>query len=157
MALTHKIRRKRVLVPHEPDEPADYVSVRGLAPSELAAVMHEDGGAALAGVYQTLVSGPDAVTNEAVSELLVRLLVDIPEIMARIIARAADDKDSWEVVLTMPTGLQLELLYGIGELTFASDMVLKKAMEVAQKFAATGNPSGLLSGLKTGSGASASK
>lgn len=146
---------KAVSVPQEEGED-QKIYVRGLSPADLRAIMQEDGGDGLALLYRRLTT--EATSPEDVVNIGVEMLNELPDLMAHIIARAADLPDQWEDVLDFATGAQLELLHVVAGLTFRSENVGKKLQEIVEKYgrerlAAQTSPNV----SKTGSGASASR
>ncbi len=141
---------KAVPIPQaEGDEPVD-IWVRGLSPADIAAVMRDDGGDGLGALYLELTTG--AQTPEAVMDVGLKMINDLPDLAARVIARAADLPEQWETVRDFATGAQMELLQAITLLTFQSESVGKKAMEIVSQFAKERFAKPLLSESKTGSG-----
>lgn len=132
-AASSMISTKRIVVGQD-DEGEDIAFVvRGLSLADISAVMRDDGGVALAGVYQQARLsgfGPDAVGSMAAD-----LLEAVPELVARIIARSAGVPDQWETLIDISMGHSLDLIDAIVSLTFTSDRVVKKAMEVVRRYA----------------------
>ena len=145
MSAASMISTKRIVVGRD-DEGAEIAFVvRGLSLADIAAVMRDDGGVALAAVYtQARSSGFGA---DAVSEMAGDLLEAVPELVARIIARAAGVPDQWEDLIDISIGHSLDLIDAIVSLTFTSDRVVKKALEVVRRYA-----KGSLSPSLTGAG-----
>lgn len=140
-------------VPLTQDEGVEAVSVdvRGLSPADIALIMEADGGSGLATLYGELTTG--AVKPEDVIEVGLRVLFELPDLMAHIIARASDVPEEWETVKDLATGVQMELLQAITELTFRSESVTKKLMEIVAKYAKERLPAQpLRSESKAGSG-----
>ena len=136
MSAASMISTKRIVV-GEDDEGAEIAFVvRGLSLADISAVMRDDGGVALAAVYQQARSsgfGPETVATMAGD-----LLESIPELVARIIARAAGTPDNWEELTDVSVGHSLDLIDAIVGLTFTSDRVVKKAWEVVRRYAKEG-------------------
>ena len=149
MSAASMISTKRIVVGKD-DEGAEIAFVvRGLSLADIAAVMRDDGGVALAAVYtQARSSGFGA---DAVSEMAGDLLEAVPELVARIIARAAGVPDQWEDLIDISIGHSLDLIDAIVSLTFTSDRVVKKALEVVRRYAKGAQPSPQ-SASKIGSG-----
>lgn len=155
MSLARGIPRRAVGLPNaEGDEPVS-ISVRGLSGLDIAAILREDGGAALAGLYVQLTTGE--TTAESVASVGLDMLAELPDLVAHIIARAADEPENWELVRGMPVGLQMDLLDAIGELTFASETARKKVLEAVLRFVTKPSQSDLLQQSTTGSGPSGSR
>lgn len=108
MSAASMISTKRIVV-GEDDAGAEIAFVvRGLSLADIAAVMRDDGGVALAAVYtQARSSGFGA---DAVSEMAGDLLEAVPELVARIIARAAGVPDQWEDLIDISIGQAHPLL-----------------------------------------------
>ena len=133
------ISTKRIVVGQDDEGVEIAFVVRGLSLADIAAVMRDDGGVALAAVYtQARSSGFGA---DAVSEMAGDLLEAVPELVARIIARAAGVPDQWEDLIDISMGHSLDLIDAIVSLTFTSDRVVKKALEVVRRYAKGAQPS----------------
>lgn len=122
---------KEVPVAQDGDDPLT-IFVRGLSPADLTLVMQEDGGTALGLLYSRMTT--EATTAEDVLRIATEILHELPDLMAHIIARAADLPDQWEDVRDFAAGAQLELLQAIAQLTFRSDSVGKKLKEIVEKY-----------------------
>lgn len=61
-----------------------------------------------------------------ISEAAGRILVELPDLAARIVATAADEPETWQIVLRLPATVQLDALVEIGRLTFTEPDALKK-------------------------------
>lgn len=59
-------------------------------------------------------------------ETIVALLRETPELVARIIASAADEPDAWQTVLRLPVSVQAEALAAVWTLTFEEPDSVKK-------------------------------
>ena len=143
------ISSKRIVVGQDDEGVEIAFVVRGLSLADISAVMRDDGGVALAAVYQQARSsgfGADTVANMAAD-----LLETIPELVARIIARAAGIPDRWEELMDISIGHSLDLIDVIVSLTFTSDRVVKKVVEVVRRYAKEGKAPHL-SASKIGSG-----
>lgn len=112
--------------------PDDCISVRGLSPADISALMKQDGGDALTALYARATTSIEPVEMAA---LAAEILADIPQLVAHAIARAADEPDEWERVLDFPVGISMDLLLAIGELTFGSDVAVKKLLALASRYA----------------------
>lgn len=146
---------KGVPVAQDGDEP-QTIYVRGLSPADLTLIMQEDGGTALGLLYTRMTT--EASTPEDVLRIATEILHELPDLMAHIIARAADLPQQWEDVRDFATGAQLELLQAVAQLTFRSDSVGKKLKEIVEKYGReklSARPTQTVS--KNGSGPSASK
>ena len=130
------IPSKRVVIGQD-DEGADIAIVlRGLSLADITAVMQEDGGAVLSTLYQQARSsafGPDHVATMATG-----MLDTVPELVARVIARSAGVPDDWRDLMDVSIGASLDLIDAIVALTFTSDRVVKKALEVVRRYAKEG-------------------
>lgn len=122
---------KDVPVAQDGEEPL-IIWVRGLSPADLTLIMQEDGGTALGLLYSRMTT--EATTAEDVLRIATEILHELPDLMAHIIARAADLPDQWEDVRDFAAGAQLELLQAIAQLTFRSDSVGKKLKEIVEKY-----------------------
>ena len=69
-------------------------------------------------VEEAGVKNPSDLANVDIAEVGQRLLVHMPEFIARVIAYAAHEPDQWDKVRHLPAPTQLECLKKIGALTF---------------------------------------
>lgn len=58
-----------------------------------------------------------------------KILSDLPEFVAHVIATASDEPENWEIVKKLPIPVLLQSIMYIGELTFEDDEGLKKFLE----------------------------
>lgn len=123
-------------------------TVRGLSLADITTIMREGGAPFLREAYQ-LVTQP-GLTNRKVEDIILEFLEVLPDLVAKVIARAAD-LDDWTIARDLSLGNTLDLIDVIVELTFTSERVVKKAMEIVRRYAM--EPTGLPSASKTGSGA----
>jgi hypothetical protein len=70
--------------------------------------------------------GLDTLSEPAIKDAAVQLLVTAPRFAAELIATAANEPDLVDVAMTLPAPTQLELLCAVGELTFAEPDSVKK-------------------------------
>lgn len=68
--------------------------------------------------------GEDGEVN--IGSAIVLLVQKAPKIAAKIAACAADEPEAWTNFLSLPAPIQLDVLMGIGELTFSEPDALKK-------------------------------
>lgn len=125
MALNFSIPKKTVSLPDGDGGESASISVRGLSPSDISLLLREDNGEVIGAIYRSMNT---ATTPEGVADVITNLLGELPDMIAKIIARAADVPDEWEVVAQIPLGAQYELIEAIGSLTFASENARKKLM-----------------------------
>lgn len=83
--------------------------------------------------------------DEAASrDLIAVLLRETPELVARVIASAADEPGSWSTVLKLPVSVQAEALAAVWDLTFEEPESVKKFVvsltAIAQSMAALRTP-----------------
>ena len=128
---------KAVPIPQD-DGPDVDIYVRGLSPSDFTAIMADDGGDELGTMYRRLVN--EAVTPTEIEKVALDALNTLPDLMAKLIARAADLPDEWEAVKSFSIGAQIDLIQQIALLTFASENVRKKAMEIVSQYAKVAGP-----------------
>jgi len=112
-----------------------HLDVRGLSLSDVTAIMRDDGGAAF---MERIYSGAilSKMTSGDFEAVVVDMLDSLPDVVARVIARAAGIPEEWEMLRDVALGTSLELLETIATLTFTSERVAKKVMEVVRKYAA---------------------
>lgn len=59
---------------------------------------------------------------------LATTVTQVPELVAKVIAGAADEPESWHIVRKMPMNVQLDAMLKIGKLTFDGEDSIKKFM-----------------------------
>lgn len=160
MALNFSIPKKTVSLPDGDGGDTANITVRGLSPSDISLLLREDNGEVIGAIYRSM---NGATTAEGVAEVITNLLGELPDMIAKIIARAADVPDEWEVVAQIPLGSQYELIEAIGSLTFASESARKKLMSLIAGYltpaeaGAAPSQTPLLKTSTTGSGDSESR
>lgn len=148
MSLTKLVARKTVTI--EDGEGEQYAfSVRGLSAADIRALVAADP-AGVRSLYTEMMGG--ALTDEEIANRAERLLQDLPELFAHIIALGLGEPDSVEAAAQIDVSTQFELVTEIAKLTFRSEAARKKALEVVAQIVGA-NGSGLLKTLMTGSGA----
>jgi hypothetical protein len=75
------------------------------------------------------------MTSGDFEAVVVDMLDSLPDVVARVIARAAGIPEEWALLRDVALGTSLELLETIATLTFTSERVAKKVMEVVRKYA----------------------
>lgn len=68
----------------------------------------------------------NAGKSEAIIGALATTMAEVPVLVSKVIAGAADDLDQWEKVQHMPMSVQLDALMKIGKLTFDGEDSVKK-------------------------------
>lgn len=139
-------------IPIAQDTGGDPVTiyVRGLSPADISAIMGDGEAQSLAQLYVELTTG--ATSPEDVVAIGLKMIQDMPNLAAKIIAYGGDLPDEWEEVRKWAVGAQAECLQAIGILTFQSESVGKKLMEIAKQFAKGLPTAETLTESKTGSG-----
>lgn len=152
------LRKLKVPVPVAVVQVSDEDSfpVRGLNPSDLLGLYHRHTGE-LSGLFEKLAASYQANGNNVeaadVQQVAFALLQDAPQILAEVIAIAADgdpsDEENWAIDVAiagkLPFPVQADALQKIGALTFTSDMppgkfvalvagAVMKATEAASSF-----------------------
>ena len=102
------------------------ITVRGLSVADLSEIIR-DHATVLNSIYQENIV--DAGEMPAADVLARALMTEAPEVVARIIAHANDEPDSWEIVKNLPTITQINGLVEVAILTFHSEAEVKKLME----------------------------
>ena len=143
-------RRSVPILDGDGGEPT-VIFIRGLSGADIAEVMQEDGGDAIGVLYTRITTA--AFAAEDVIEIAADALGSLPDLAAKVIARAADLPHEWEHVKAFALGAQIDLLVAVAEMTFSSAVVGKKLMEVVSKLLAEKLQSlSLPSASKDGSG-----
>jgi len=120
--------------------PGGNFAVRGLSPVEIEQLVREHR-ATLGALFDQL-KGQLADPEIDVMSTGAELLVQAPELMARIICTAADEPDAIDVALRLPTSVQFAALGKIAALTFTVEGDLGKL--VATVLTKIGGLNGLL-------------
>lgn len=102
------------------------ITVRGLSVADLSEIIR-DHATVLNSIYQENIV--DAGEMPAADVLARALMTEAPEVVARIVAHANDEPDSWEIVKNLPTITQINALVEVAILTFHSEAEVKKLME----------------------------
>lgn len=109
------------------ETPGGDFAVRGLSPTDIFAIYRRHTGA-LAHWFERLQTGGGIALDN--SAMIVGTLLDAaPEIMAEVIAAAADKPDLADVARSLSISVQTTALEVIGELTFTQEMPPKKLIE----------------------------
>ncbi len=122
---------KPVTIQQAEGEPVD-IYVRGLSLTDLSTVMAEDGGEQLGELYRRLVTV--STTPADIEAVGTDIIQAVPELIAKLIARAADLYEEWPEVTRLSIGAQIDAVREVASLTFASESVRKKAMEMVLRF-----------------------
>lgn len=129
MGLTHiKVRRETIKVDNE-----QSFDVRGLSASDILYLV-EAHGPALALAYGKMMSGrakEGNFTNDMVRDAILSVAKDAPELLAALIAAAADDynKEGMVTASMLPFDVQLSALVAVFTLSMSSEAQLKKLLE----------------------------
>ena len=102
------------------------ITVRGLSVADLSEIIR-DHATVLNSIYQENIV--NAGEMPAADVLARALMTEAPEVVARIIAHANDEPESWEIVKNLPTITQINGLVEVAILTFHSEAEVKKLME----------------------------
>lgn len=105
--------------------PGGSFAVRGLSPAEIEHLVREHR-ATLGALFDQFKT--QAGSEDDMIEAGAGLLMEAPELMARIIALAADEPDAVEFALKLPTAVQLAALGKIAGLTFSVEGDLGKLL-----------------------------
>lgn len=135
MSHRNLIPTRRVPIGQDVEGNEIHLDVRGLSLSDVTAIMRDDGGAAF---MERIYSGAilSKMTSGDFEAVVVDMLDSLPDVVARVIARAAGIPEEWALLRDVALGTSLELLETIATLTFTSERVAKKVMEVVRKYAA---------------------
>lgn len=109
--------------------PGGSVTVRGLTPSEVAELIKSFKDDAIK-IY-TLIKSMDIDSLKTDNDFFARMISvvsDVPNLVAKLIAVAADEPDEYEHVKKLPLALQFDIICKIGEMTFTVDGDLKKLL-----------------------------
>jgi len=102
--------------------------VRGIGLDTITALFHdgnrEDMETAV-GELEAVYRASQGKDNAALTEGLTRLVVRLPALTAKLIARAADEPGEWEKVMKLPLPVQLDTLLAIGRMTFDGEDSIK--------------------------------
>lgn len=148
MSLTKLVARKTVTI--EDGEGGQIAfSVRGLSAADIRTLLNADP-AGVRSVYAELMGG--ALTDEEVALRAERLMDELPEVFAHVIALGLGEPEAVEVAAQIDISTQFELVTEIAKLTFRSETARKKALEVVARIVSA-NGNGLLKTLMAGSGA----
>ena len=102
------------------------LTVRGLSVFDLSEIIREHAGV-LDGLYKShIIAGEEMPSTATMAQAL---MMEAPDVVARIIARANDEPESWEIVSTLPGIVQIDALVEIAALTFRSEAEVKKLLE----------------------------
>lgn len=118
---------KSIIIPaHTVEYAGGTIAVRGL---DMGAVIHlvREQRPQLQAAYEKAAKGE--LSADDIGEAAVKLLEDAPDLCGHLIATAAGEPDEWEKARSLPAPVQLDLLEGIGRLTFAMEGGPKKVLE----------------------------
>jgi len=137
------------------DQPARYLTVRGLSASDVMRLVKIHG-PALGRMFETIVSGKVKLDLDSAAMLAGMCLDQAPALLSDIIVVAADTPpeeilDAFEQAQRLPVSVQLEAFEKIAELTFI-DQTPGEFVETVVKL--LGGMNGLLSALNLPSPAS---
>lgn len=110
--------------------PGNTMPVRGLSFADLSALMNVHGPALIliyGRVYAEITEG--TLNAKSVGQLVQTSFAEVPELVADIIAMAADEPDLAATARKLPPGLILEAMMAIIGHTFVSEAELKKLVE----------------------------
>lgn len=109
--------------------PGGSFAVRGLSPVEIEQLVREHRATlgALFDQFKGQLANPEADLMASGAELLVQA----PELMARVICMAADEPDSIDMAMRLPTSVQFAALGKIAALTFTVEGDLGKLVATA--------------------------
>lgn len=102
------------------------ITVRGLSVADISEIIREHA-MVLNGLYQTHIV--EKAEMPAADVLARALMTEAPEVVARIIAHANDEPESWEIVSKLPGITQINALVEVAVLTFHSEAEVKKLLE----------------------------
>lgn len=123
--------------------PGGSVAVRGLTPSEVAVLIKDfkEDAIKIYSLIKTMDIGA-LKTNDDFFAKMITVVSDVPNLVAKVIAIAANEPDSHEFAADLPLAFQFELICKVGALTFTVDGDLKKL--VANLVEKIGGINGLL-------------
>lgn len=117
------------------ETPGGNFAVRGLSLEDLTILMkdHTDEVGTLFNQFRTWALADNTPEKAPVHQFLVRVIAQTPQLISRVIARAADEDT--EMGIRMARGLvmedQVKALETIGGLTFRSEEALQKMLQLA--------------------------
>lgn len=117
--------------------PGGPLTVRGVALADVTALVSHHG-PALAGLFKDVIKGKDITLSvEGVTALGMDALKTAPELVAELIALAADEGDleSIRIAAKLPIPVQVEAVEKIARLTFAMEGGLGKLVETVIRIA----------------------
>ena len=122
-----QIARETIKIADEP------VSVRGVNLTDLMIIVNLYGPQAM--MAFTKVQQEDNLTNSSIRSLIAAVATEFPEMMAAIIAMAADEYDEEGITVAkgLPINAQVQLLEVIFSLTFPNEGDIKKLIESLTK------------------------
>lgn len=97
---------------------SNEVAVRGLSFGDVTAILMEHGEEVVKMISEAQAAGTDQDQDQMVSAGMNYLLGEADVLLAKLIARAAGEPDSWPNVRNISAPKQLELLIAVFELTF---------------------------------------
>lgn len=139
MTLKYTLKRKAVM-----DGDEEIATVRGLSLNDIVELVTLNKDAMESVFEQFNGRDPSTITEDEVTSTGLGMLTSAPMLIAQIIAVGADayknytpdtDENPVEVVLGMPTGLQIAFLEAIGTMTFNAANPPKKMLALALKMA----------------------
>lgn len=104
--------------------PGGDITVRGLTTADLAVLVRHHK-PAMSAFFDRVVVKEDGLDLDDLKGVLAELGEAAPELMAHVIALAADSPEHVHVARRLPFPTQIELLEKIGVLTFATEGALK--------------------------------
>lgn len=125
--------------------PGGSFAVRGLSPVEIEHLVREHR-ATLGALFDQFKGQLDSA-DDSIVDTGVELLMQAPELLARIITLAADEPDAFEFALKLPTSIQFSALAKIAALTFTVEGDLGKLLAIAME--KIGGINGLLETVST--------
>ena len=115
------------------ETPAGKITVRGLSLEDMTLIFNRH--RAEVAAFAATVKVAEGMSEELLANLAGRLLTELPQVTAEIIAVADGefDEESIAIARSLPAPVQIELIDAIGGLTFHTEEQLKKAVETVIK------------------------
>ena len=139
MALKYKVKRERVL----DDDGTEIATVRGLSLNDIVGLIMINKDAMEALFAQFNGREPDTIGEEDINGIGIAMIESAPTLVAQAIAEATDaytdhtqvegEETPIDLILSMPTGLQIHFLEKIGRLTFEKGGSPKKLFAQVMK------------------------
>lgn len=134
MALKYKIKREPIL----DDDGSEIATVRGLSLNDIVGLIMINKDAMEELFNQFNGKEADAINDDDINGMGIAMIESAPTLVAQVIAEASDayknfeqvegEETPMEIIMEMPTGLQIHFLEKIGKLTFEKGGSPKKLL-----------------------------